>query len=117
MDTTMQRQLARLLAQLRRDGRAQSGLDPHLVPPDNATAYCVAGMVAEELGWPVPGWKIAAAKEEMQKALRTDSPIYGRTFFLRETPATFVHAKLASPIPEVEYQARLGTDLPPRDKP
>ena len=28
-----------------------------------------------------------------------------------------MHAKLASPIPEVEYQARLGTDLPPRDKP
>ena len=28
-----------------------------------------------------------------------------------------MHARLASPIPEVEYQARLGTDLPPRDKP
>ena len=117
MDATAQRQLARLLAQLRRDGRAQSGLDPHLVPPDKATAYRISGMVAEELGWPVVGWKIAAAKEEMQKALRTDSPIYGRTFFLRETPATFVHAKLASPIPEVEYQARLGTDLPPRENP
>jgi 2-keto-4-pentenoate hydratase len=117
MNTTAQRQLARLLAQLRRDGRSQSGLDAHLVPPDKATAYRIAGMVAEELGWPVLGWKIAAAKEEMQKALRTDSPIYGRTFFLRETPASFVHAKLASPIPEVEYQARLGADLPPREKP
>ena len=28
-----------------------------------------------------------------------------------------MHARLASPIPEVEYQARLGTDLPPRAKP
>ena len=46
MDTTAQRQLAKLLAQLRRDGRAQSGLDPHLVPPDKATAYRIAGMVA-----------------------------------------------------------------------
>src|SRR4029077_3996892 len=97
MDATAQRQLAGLLAQLRRDGRSQSGLDPDLVPPDSATAYSIAAMVAEELGWPVRGWKIAAAKEEMQKALRTDSPIYGRTFFVRETPATFVHAKLASP--------------------
>ena len=117
MDTTSQRELARLLAQLRRDGRQQSGLAEHLVPPDNATAYRIAGMVAEELGWPVLGWKIAAAKEEMQKALRTDAPIYGRTFFVRETPATFVRAKLMSPIPEVEYQAKLGADLPPRDSP
>jgi 2-keto-4-pentenoate hydratase len=117
MDADSQRELARLLADLRRDGRQQSGLDARLVPPDTATAYRIAGLVAEELGWPVLGWKIAAMKEEMQKALRTDQPIYGRTFFLRETPATFVHARLASPIPEVEYQARLGADLPPRAKP
>ena len=117
MDIAAQRELARLLAALRRDGRQQSGLAAALVPPDKATAYRVAGLVAEELGWPVLGWKIAAMKEEMQKALRTDQPIYGRVFFARETPASFVHAKLASPIPEVEYQARLGIDLPPRDKP
>lgn len=117
MDITAQRQLARLLADLRRNGRQQSGLDPRLVPPDKATAYRVAGLVADELGWPVLGWKIAAMKEEMQKALRTDSPIYGRTFFVQETPASFAHATLASPIPEVEYQARLGADLPPREKP
>jgi len=117
MDTTSQRELTRLLAQLRRDGRQQSGLDARLVPPDKVAAYRIAGMVAEELGWPVLGWKIAAAKEEMQKALRTDSPIYGRVFFLRETPTTFIRAKVVSPIPEVEYQARLGADLPPRDKP
>ncbi|MSP75738.1 MAG: hydratase [Rhodospirillaceae bacterium] len=117
MDMTAQRELARLLASLRRDRRQQSGLDPRLVPPGSATAYRVAGMVAEELGWPVLGWKIAAFKEEMQQALRTDSPIYGRTFFVKETPVTVVHATLASPIPEVEYQARLGTDLPPRAKP
>jgi 2-keto-4-pentenoate hydratase len=117
MDTQSQRELARLLAQLRRDGKQQSGLDLRLVPPDSATAYRVAAMVAEELGWPVLGWKIAAFKEEMQKALRTDSPIYGRTYFVRETPASFAHAKLVSPIPEVEYQAKLGADLPPRDEP
>ena len=117
MDMTAQRDLARLLASLRRDRRSQSGLATHLVPPDKATAYRVAGMVAEELGWPVLGWKIAAFKAELQQQLRTDSPIYGRTFFVKETPVTVVHAKLASPIPEVEYQAMLGTDLPPRDKP
>ena len=109
MDISAQRELARLLASLRRDGRQQSGLDPRLVPPDKATAYRVAALVAEELGWPVGGWKIAAMKEEMQKALRTDSPIYGRVF-LREARrrSRVVHARLASPIPEVEYQAKLG---------
>jgi 2-oxo-hept-3-ene-1,7-dioate hydratase len=117
MDMTAQRDLARLLSDLRRDGRQQSGLDPRLVPPDKATAYRVATQVAEELGWAVGGWKIAAFKEEMQQALRTDSPIYGRTFFVEQTPVTVVHARLASPIPEVEYQARLGADLPPRTKP
>lgn len=117
MDTTAQRDLARLLATLRRDKRSQSGLAPHLVPPDKATAYRIAGMVAEELGWPVLGWKIAAMKEEMQHALRTDSPIYGRVYFVEETPFEVAHAGLASPIPEVEYQAKLGMDLPPRTRP
>ena len=117
MDIAAQRELARLLAALRREHRGQSGLAAHLVPPDKATAYKVAGLVAEELGWPVLGWKIAAFKDEMQQALRTDSPIYGRTFFVKETPVAVVHATLASPIPEVEYQARLGADLPPRAKP
>jgi 2-keto-4-pentenoate hydratase len=117
MDLTAQRELARLLATLRREHRSQSGLAAHLVPPDKATAYKIAGMVAEELGWPVLGWKIAAMKEEMQQALRTDSPIYGRVYFLKDTPHSAVHATLASPIPEVEYQAKLGRDLPPRDKP
>ena len=42
MDIALQRELARLLATLRREGRQQSGLDRRLVPSDNATAYRVA---------------------------------------------------------------------------
>lgn len=117
MDLALQRELARLLASLRRESRQQSGLEARLVPPDSATAYRIAAMVAEELAWPVMGWKIAAFKEEMQKALRTDSPIYGRTFSVKPSPISVVYAKLASPIPEVEYQAKLGADLPPRARP
>ena len=118
MDQSAQRELARLLAALRREGRQQSGLDPRLVPPDKATAYRVARMVEEELGWPVVGWKIAAQKEEMQRQLRTDSPIYGRVYCDQDaSPLSVERAKQCSPIPEVEYQAVLGADLPPRDKP
>lgn len=116
MDEKTQRELATDLALLRREGRAQSGLDPRLVPPDIATAYRVAALVAEELGWETGGWKIAAIKEDMQRARRTDQPIYGRVFaqFIVESPATFEYRTLVNPIPEVEYVARLGTDLPPR---
>lgn len=119
MDRSLQRKLVQLLATLRREGRQQSGLDSRLVPPDEATAYRVARMVGEELGWETAGWKIAAVKAEMQKALRTDSPIYGRVFapMVKSSPISVAHATLCSPIPEVEYQARLGIDLPPRAKP
>jgi 2-keto-4-pentenoate hydratase len=119
MDIALQRELARLLATLRREGRQQSGLDPRLVPPDNATAYRIATMVEEELGWEVAGWKIAAMKEGLQRQLRTDAPIYGRVFapLIVVAPASVEHAKVCSPIPEVEYQARLGADLPPRESP
>jgi len=118
MDESTQRELAVHLALLRKEKRAQSGLEPRLVPPDEATAYRVAALVAEELGWTVGGWKIAAMKEAMQRALRTDQPIYGRVFarFIFESPATFEHRELLNPIPEVEYAARLGADLPPRAK-
>lgn len=119
MDMSAQRELARLLAGLRRDGRQQSGLDQRLVPPDKTTAYRVARMVEEELGWTVAGWKIAAMKEGLQRELRTDSPIYGRVYapLVKPAPVTVEHARQCSPIPEVEYQARLGADLPPRDTP
>ncbi|MEM7190729.1 MAG: fumarylacetoacetate hydrolase family protein, partial [Pseudomonadota bacterium] len=119
MDAAWRRELVDLLASLRRSRRQQSGLDAALVPPDTATAYEIAGEVARALGWPVAGWKIAATKEEMQQALRTDAPIYGRVFMGRvmSSPAEVVFADQCSPIPEAEYIVRLGTDLPPRDAP
>lgn len=119
MSITTERELARLLAALRREGKQQSGLDPRLVPSDKDAAYRVARMVEDELGWQVAGWKIAAMKEDLQRELRTDSPIYGRVYApgIRPAPVSVEHAKQCSPIPEVEYQARLGADLPPRDRP
>lgn len=118
MDMEKQRELARLLADLRRNSRQQSGLDPALVPPDPATAYRIARMVEEELGWKVAGWKIAAFKEDLQRQLRTDAPIYGRVFapLVQPEPVTRVLAECCSPIPEVEFEVLLGADLPVRDK-
>jgi 2-keto-4-pentenoate hydratase len=109
-------ELVRLLAALRREGRQQSGLEPRLVPKDSEAAYSVAGAVASELGWPVGGWKIAANKPEMQRALRTTTPIYGRVFaqFIAPSPCALRRAELLHPIVEAEYVARIGTPLPPR---
>lgn len=119
MDMSRQRELARHLADLRREGRQQSGLEERLVPPDAETAYRIAQMVEEELGWDVVGWKIAGMKPGLQRQLRIATPIYGRVFapLIKPSPATVEHARQCSPIPEVEYQARLGADLPPRAKP
>src|ERR1041384_3069118 len=106
MDMSRQHELAVLLAKLRREGRQQSGLDESLVPPDKETAYRIARMVEEALGWEVAGWKIAAMNRRLQQQLRTDAPIYGRVFgTLKSSPATVEHARQCSPIPEVEYQA------------
>ena len=119
MSEALSRALAQLLAHLRRTGVQQSGLDPRLVPADSAAAYGVAGMVAQELGWPGGGWKIAAIKEEMQRALRTTSPIYGRVYarFIHASPMALDHRALLHPVAELEFAARLGADLPPRTQP
>jgi 2-keto-4-pentenoate hydratase len=119
MDLSRQRELARHLADLRREGRQQSGLEQRLVPPDADTAYRIAQMVEEELGWDVVGWKIAGMKPGLQRQLGISTPIYGRVFapLIKTSPASVEHVKQCSPIPEVEYQARLGADLPPRAKP
>jgi 2-keto-4-pentenoate hydratase len=112
----MSRELSILLARLRRENRQQSGLDPRLVPENTETAYVIAGDVARELGWQVGGWKIAAMKEEMQRALRTDAPIYGRVYakFIRPSPVTLERGALLRPLSEIEFAVKLGHDLPPR---
>ena len=111
--------LAKHLATLRLERRQQSGLRHDWIPADVPSAYRVAQSVASELGWPVVGWKIAATNTTMQKALRTDRPIYGRVFApnMYASPARVVHVEQLSPIPEVEYQVLLGADLPAREQP
>ena len=119
MDPAAKQELVTQLAELRRNSHQQSGLDPALVPPNVDTAYEIAAMVADELGWEVVGWKIAATNKKMQAALRSDAPIYGRVFsgHLKSAPITVAHAPLCNPIPEVEYQVHLGADLPPSAQP
>ena len=116
MEIKNQRALATLLARLRKGNLQQSGLTEDLIPPSKEFAYRVAHLVEQELGCEVKGWKIAATNTEMQRALRTDTPIYGRVYsqFIKQSPLTVNFDELSSPIPEAEYQVFLGKDLPPR---
>ncbi|MFZ8897216.1 MAG: 2-keto-4-pentenoate hydratase [Alphaproteobacteria bacterium] len=119
MDFPAEKQLVDLLTELRSEGRQQSGLQEHLVPPDQDAAYRVASKVAKQLGWGVVGWKIAANKPRIQAQLRTDRPIYGRVFSgkILKTPGAVEYDKQCSPIPEPEYMVLIGSDLPSRSTP
>lgn len=111
--------LADMLVAARREGRQIAALDPELVPATHAEAYAVNALVADGLGWPPLGWKIAATTPVMQQRLRTDAPIYGRTYsrFEHASPARFRHADLLDPIVECEFFFRLGRALPSRAAP
>ena len=67
MATNNKIELAKLLADLRRTNRQQSGLNKKLTPISHADAYKVAHLVEKELGWDVGGWKIAATNTTMQR--------------------------------------------------
>ena len=112
-------ELSTLLAALRRENRQQSGLDQRLIPSDMTAAKRIGADVAAALGWAVGGWKIAANKEKMQRALRTDAPIFGRVYkqFIRQSPAALEGRTLLHPVSEAEYVVKLGEDLPPRARP
>ena len=88
--------LADLLAAARRKGRQIPDLPPELVPASNAEGYAVNGLVAQSLGWPRLGWKIAATTPVMQQRLRTAEPIYGITYtrFAIASPARFREKQL-----------------------
>lgn len=119
MDTNQFQALVETLTGLRRDGRQMSGLAADLTPPDEATAYRAAWDVRAALGWEVGGWKIAAFKKDMQRQLRAEAPIYGPVYrhLIAASPHTVQLASQCSPIPEAEFVAKLGANLPPRDAP
>lgn len=111
--------LATLLAEARRERRPLRDLPRDRLPTTEREGYAINARVADKLGWPQLGWKIAATTPEMQKRLRASAPIYGRTFcqFAIASPATLPHAELLDPLVECEFFFRLGQDLPAREAP
>jgi 2-keto-4-pentenoate hydratase len=113
-----QEALADLLVEARRDARQLSSLPDDLVPETVASAYQVNQIVAERLGWPALGWKIAGTTDAVRGKLGLGGPIYGRTFrrFECKSPAHFKTAELLDPLIECEFFVTLARDLPPRDE-
>lgn len=111
--------LADILIAARREGRQVRDLPPELIPATHAEGYRINELVAQGLGWPPLGWKIAATTPVMQKRLRTDQPIYGRTYMQFEvaSPVRFRHADLLDPLVECEFFFRLCRSLPSRAAP
>jgi len=118
-DNAKRDELARRLADARAEGRQITGLDPELVPTSADDAYRINAKVADLLGWAPLGWKIAATTEAVRTKLKTDGPIYGRTFqrFKHTSPARFQHSTLLDPLVECEFFVTLKTDLPARSAP
>lgn len=79
-DNAKHDELAGLLAAARPEGRQIMELDHELVPASADDAYRINAKVAARLGWPTLGWKIASTTDAVRTKLRTDGPIYGRTF-------------------------------------
>lgn len=112
-------ELADLLAAARRDARQIAQLDAALVPATTSDAYRVNSAVAERLGWEPLGWKIAATTEAVRQRLKTDGPIYGRTFrrFRCDSPTRLQRSELLDPLVECEFFVTLGRSLPVRNRP
>lgn len=119
MSPDSRRALADLLIDARSNRRQIAGLPADLVPATFSDGYAVNGLVAEGLGWPRLGWKIAATNPVMMQRLRASEPIYGITYVPFETasPAMLVHGELLDPIVECEFFFRLGVALPPKAVP
>lgn len=75
--------------------------------------------VARNLGWQALGWKIAGTNLNIQRKLRTNGTVFGRTFrqFHTMSPAHLNWGHLLDPLVESEFFFRMGADLRPRKEP
>lgn len=88
-------------------------LDTDWLLEDNDAGVGVMFDIAEYLGWPKLGWKIAATNPILQEKLRTDGPVFGVTFqqFLLSSSATVPFSDLLDPIIEGEFAFKIGKNL------
>jgi 2-keto-4-pentenoate hydratase len=87
-------------------------------PRSAAEAYRVQDLLAEELGFPVGGWKIGCTSAAARKILKSRGPFAGRVFATRifESGATLPDSAYPMRGLEGEFAFRLKSALPPRKR-
>jgi glutathione peroxidase-family protein/2-keto-4-pentenoate hydratase len=95
------------------------GLPESCRPRDRAQGYAVQAALAQRIGQPVVGWKIAATSGAGQQHIGVDGPLAGRLLADRLLPpgAAVPMARNRMRVVEAEFCFRMAADLPPRAQP
>jgi 2-keto-4-pentenoate hydratase len=95
------------------------GLPAQCRPRDRAQGYAVQAALAQRIGQPVVGWKIAATSLAGQQHIGVDGPLAGRLLADRLLPpgAAVPMSRNRMRVIEAEFAFRMAQDLPPRTEP
>lgn len=119
MEMTPRAALVGALALARRRAKQIASIDAQWELESAWAAETVMLDVARELGWEPLGWKIAATNDDLQRRLRVQGPVFGRTFaqYLSRSPSSFVFKNLLDPIVECEFMFKTKRVLRSADYP
>jgi 2-keto-4-pentenoate hydratase len=108
----------RLLAGTWQIGLLLPELPVHCRPRNAAEAYRIQDLLAEELDFPVGGWKIGCTSAAARKILKSRGPFAGRIFTTRMFESGVSLPDSAYPMRglEGEFAFRMKTALPPRKR-
>lgn len=109
---------ARILTEAWEVGYALSELPKEWRPRTAAEGYRVQDLLAQELGFPVAGWKIGGTSAAARRLLKTRGPFAGRIFASRifESGTVLPSSGYRMRGLEGEFVFRLKKALPPRKR-
>ncbi len=92
------------------------GVPQDFRPASRVEGYAVQRAIADKLGQPVLGWKIAATSVDGQRHIGVDGPLAGRLYADRvfAAGAEIPLAGNLMRVAEIEFAFRFARDLPPR---
>jgi 2-oxo-3-hexenedioate decarboxylase/2-keto-4-pentenoate hydratase len=110
---------ASLLAEAWQIGTLLRELPEEARPRSAAEAYRIQDLLAEELGFPLGGWKIGCTSAAARKILKARGPFAGRVFATRMFESGVTLSATGYPMRglEGEFAFRLKAPLPARKRP
>ena len=118
MKSEQAQEAAERLAEAWRIGILLPELHEECRPRNAAEGYRIQDLLAEELGFPVGGWKIGCTSAIARKILKARGPFAGRVFATRIFDSGTILPATAYPMRglEGEFAFRLKTALPARKR-